>query len=144
MNSSNKTITVDGRTLLSTLWVFILFNMLYADIITMLTPGWLERVNTYSKLFDWRVLLGFSALLEIPIAMIFLSRVLSDKANRWAHSIAAPITILFVVLGGSTHPHYLFFASLEVVAMLLAVWFVWKPSPDSALRPTYHIDPSAR
>ncbi len=105
--------------------------MIYADVITMLTPGWLERIDTYSKMFDWRILVGFSVLLEIPIAMTLLSRVLNDKASRWVHSIAVPITILFVVLGGSTHPHYLFFATVEVVAMSLTLWLAWKKWPTS-------------
>lgn len=135
MNTRYKVIDMDRKVLLSALWVFVLFNMIYADIITMLTPGWLERVDTYSKLFDWRVLVTFSVLLEIPIAMTLLSRLLDFKASRWAHTIAVPITILFVILGGSTHPHYLFFGTIEVVTMSLALWLTWRktPAPEQRL-----------
>lgn len=124
--TSNSRTHLDKRTLLSALWLFVLFNMIYADIITMLTPGWLERVAAYSKLFDWRVLLSFAVLLEIPIAMTLLPHVLSDKANRWAHSVAVPVTVLFVALGGSTHPHYLFFVGVEIVAMSFTLWLAWQ------------------
>ena len=37
--NSNKRINVDKRVLLSAIWIFVLFNMIYADVITMLTPG---------------------------------------------------------------------------------------------------------
>lgn len=131
MNSNNKIMSMNRNVLLSTIWVFVLFNMIYADIITMLTPGWLERVDSYSKTFTWHTLVAFSILLEIPIVMTFLSRVLNPKANRWVHAIAVPISILFVVLGGSTFPHYIFFATIEVVAMSLTVWLAWKEWPTA-------------
>lgn len=131
MNSNQKIIGMDRRVLLSALWIFVLFNMIYADIITMLTPGWLERVDAYSRRFDWKILVSFSILLEIPIAMTLLSRVLHPKANRWAHAIAVPITTLFVIAGGSLHPHYLFFATIEVVTMWAAVWLAWLKWPTN-------------
>lgn len=131
MNSNKKLINMDRSVLLSAIWIFVLFNMIYADIITMLTPGWLERVDTYSKTFTGTTLVAFSILLEVPIAMTLLSRILNDKAIRWVHTIAVPITILFVVLGGSTHPHYIFFATIEVVAMSLTVWLAWKEWPTA-------------
>jgi Sec-independent protein secretion pathway component TatC len=71
-------------------------------------------------------------LLEIPIAMIFLSRVLRYRSNRWANIIAGAITIVFVIGGGSTDLHYIFFATIEVVTMALIVWYAWKwPKPES-------------
>jgi TRAP-type C4-dicarboxylate transport system permease small subunit len=64
--------------------------------------------------------------MEIPIAMIFLSRILKYRANRCANIIAGVITIAYVIVGGSTSPHYVFFATIEVVCILLIVWFAWK------------------
>ena len=72
------------------------------------------------------LLLVFSILLEIPIAMIFLSRVLKYRVNRWANIIAGAITILFVIGGGSTTLSYIFFATIEVVCMSLIIWYAWK------------------
>ena len=141
MNSNKKIIDMDRRVLLSAIWIFILFNMIYADIIGMLVPGYLELLDTYSKIFTWRTLVLFSILLEIPIAMTLLSRVLNYKANRWAHTIAVPITILFVMFGGSDGsippPSYLFFATIEVMAMSLTVWLAWKKWPNPELSPKY-------
>ena len=65
------------------------------------------------------------------IAMIFLSRVLKYRANRWANIIAGIITIVWVVGGGSTWPHYLFMGTIEVVCSLLIIWYAWKwPKPE--------------
>jgi hypothetical protein len=83
------------------------------------------------------LLLVFAVLLEIPIAMILLSRILKEQANRWANTAAAVITTLFVVGGGSADLHYLFFASVEIACMALIVWSVWarRNSERAALRP---------
>lgn len=112
---------------LSTAWIFVMFNMIYADIVSMLTPGHFEQMAQLSEVLNGPALVGISAMLEIPIAMVFLSLILGPKANRWAHTVAVPITALFVIGGGSLKPHYIFFASMEVLAMLYALWLVWQP-----------------
>jgi hypothetical protein len=61
-----------------------------------------------------------------PFAMIFLSRALKYRANRWANTIAGAITTAFVIGGGSTDLHYIFFATIEVVCMSPIVWYAWK------------------
>ena len=114
-------------TRLSTLWIVVMFNMVFADILTFIKPGALQElwagqagVNVTDGL-----LLVFALLLEIPIAMIVLSRVLKPAANRWANTAAALITTLFVVGGGSADLHYIFFAAVEIACMALIVWSVW-------------------
>jgi len=71
------------------------------------------------------LLLLFAILIEIPIAMIFASRVLKRGPNRWANTVAAVITTVFIVGGGSLDLHYVFFATVEVACMALIVWSVW-------------------
>jgi hypothetical protein len=119
-------ITQDKRNLLSGIWIFVMFNMIYADIIGQLVPGWLDKIEEYSQTFTGGTLLLFSVLLEIPIAMTLLSRILNSNAIRWAHAVAVPITIVFVVGGGNFNPHYLFFGSIEVAAMLVALRLAWR------------------
>jgi hypothetical protein len=76
-------------------------------------------------------LLVAAIMMEIPIAMIFLARALKYGVNRGANIIAAAITIAFVVGGGATTPHYIFIATLEVVCMLVIIWYAWKwPKPE--------------
>ena len=116
---------MDRRVLLSTLWIVVMFNMAFADIFSFMFPG-----DPASGGGEIQVTQGFlvvaAILVEIPIVMILLSRLLKQGVNRWANIIASVITILFVIGGGSATPHYIFFATVEVVCMLLIIWFAWK------------------
>lgn len=129
----------NAGTKLSTLWVVVMFNMVFADILTFIKPGALQGLwagQAGVQITDG-LLLVFAVLLEIPIAMIFVSRVLRPEANRWANTAAAVITTLFVVGGGSSDLHYLFFAAVEIACMALIVRSAWarRGSERAALRP---------
>ena len=130
MNTINKTTEkVDTKVLLSTLWIVVMINMAYADILGLFIPGALEEVAKTSVSTGTTIpqlMLGGAIMLEIPIAMILLSRVLKFKVNRWANIIASVITIAYVVGARSLYPHYIFIATIEVVCMLLIVWHAWK------------------
>src|SRR4030065_1516222 len=130
MNTNSKTIQMkDTKVLLSTLWIVVMINMAYADILSLHIPGILEEVAKTSVSTGTTIpqlMLGGAIMLEIPIAMILLSRVLKFKVNRWVNIIASVITIAYVVGGGSTSPHYTFIETIEVVCMLLIVWLAWK------------------
>ena len=130
MNTTNKTVEMeDMKVRLSTLWIVVMFNIAFADIVGFVHPGALEEVMGFE--LPQGILLVFSILLQIPIAMIFLSRVLNYRANRWANTIAAVVTILFVIGGGSPTLSYVSFATTETVCMLLIVWYAWKlPNPE--------------
>ena len=129
----------ENRVGLSTLWVVVMFNMVFADILSFIKPGALQELwaGQAGVQITAGLLLVFAVLLEIPIAMIFVSRILEAEANRWANTAAAVITTLFVIGGGSTDLHYLFFATVEVACMALIVWSVWArhSSERAALRP---------
>jgi hypothetical protein len=101
-----------------------MFNMAFADILSFM----LEWSNgTTPEVKATRVLmLVAAALIEISIAMIFLSRALPHRTNRWANIIAGVITIAWVVGGGSTYPHYIFLATVEVVCLSAIIWIAWK------------------
>jgi len=124
----------DIKVRLSTLWVVVLFNMVFADIVGFMTPGELEKIiaGDVGIQITQELLLLFSLLLEIPIAMVFLSRVLTRQVNRWTNILAAIITIMFVIGGGSSYLSYLFFASVEVVCLLAIVWFSWRWADEEA------------
>ena len=135
MNANKETATMENmKVRLSILWIFVMFNMVFADIVGFMDPGALEDIMTGNTGIEITqgLLLVFSILLEIPIAMIVLSRVLGYRINRWANMIAAVITILFVVGGGSTSLSYMFFAAVEVLCMLLIIWYAWTwPNPEA-------------
>ncbi|HET6476561.1 MAG TPA: DUF6326 family protein [Thermoleophilia bacterium] len=117
----------DMGTRLSTLWIVVMFNMVFADILSFIKPGVLQELwaGQAGVQVTPGVLLVFAILIEIPIAMIFASRVLKPEPNRWANTAAAVVTTAFVVGGGSLTPHYVFFAAVEVACMALIVWSVW-------------------
>lgn len=125
MISTNAT---DIRAKLSTLWVFVMLNMIFADIFSFMTAGFLQELSTgYAGgiRITQGFLLGAAIVTEIPIAMVILSRVLKPALNRWANIIAGVITIAYVIGGGSVTLHYLFIASVEVVCTAYIVWSAW-------------------
>lgn len=114
---------------LSTLWIFIMFNMVFADILSFMYPGFLTEVmagHAGGVQITPGFLLAAAVLTEIPIAMIVLSRVLRHRANRWANIVAGIVTIAYVAGGSATSPHGLFFAALEVTCAMLIVWSAWR------------------
>ncbi|MDA3851782.1 MAG: DUF6326 family protein [Spirochaetaceae bacterium] len=120
---NNKIETKDIRIIISTLWVVVMFNMAFADILTFITPGVMADIvsGNMDVTITPLIMLVFALLIEIPIAMIFLSRILKAKANRICNIIASILTILFVVGGGSLYIHYIIFASVEVIAMMAII-----------------------
>ncbi|HKL85577.1 MAG TPA: DUF6326 family protein [Treponemataceae bacterium] len=128
MNTGEKvTKKIDTKVLLSTLWIVIMLNMLKADILSLYIPGAIDEVVKFAGGTPITLLmLSGAIMMEISIAMIILSRVLKYKLNRWLNIIVSVITIVFIVGGGSTYPHYLFIAAVEVICLLLIIWNSWK------------------
>jgi hypothetical protein len=128
MNTNGKTTkTIDTKVLLSTLWVVVMINMLKADILSLYIPGSAEEVaRTAGDTPITQLMLGGAIMMEISIVMIILSRVLKYRLNRWANIAASVITIVFVLGGGASYPHYIFIAAVEVICLLLIIWFAWK------------------
>jgi Sec-independent protein secretion pathway component TatC len=120
--------TKDLRARISTLWIVVMFNMLFADVLTLFIPKSLQDILSGSTPINITpgLMLVMAVIIEIPIAMIFLSRVLKRRANRWANIVAGVITIAFVVGMGSLTPHYVFLAAAEVVSLLAIMWLAWK------------------
>lgn len=129
---SNK---VDPKVLLSTLWIVVMINMLKADILSLYVPGSAEELAKTSASTGTpipQLMLGGAIMMEISIAMIILSRVLKTGVNRWVNMIVSCITIVFIVVGGASYPHYQFIATVEVICLLLIIWIAWKSrSPES-------------
>ena len=123
---------IETKALLSTLWVVVMINMLKADILSVYIPGAAEEVaRTAGDTPIPLLMLGAAVMMEISILMILLSRVLKYTVNRWANIIVSLVTIAFIVGGGVSYPHYLFIAAVEIVCLLLIVWFAWKwRNPD--------------
>jgi hypothetical protein len=109
----------------STLWIVVMINVAMADIFGFMVELMAGQTATAIQVPPVGMLI-FAIIMEIPIAMIFLSRVLKYKVNRWANIIAAVITIAFIVLGGSPELHYYFFAAVEIVCLVVIIRDAWK------------------
>lgn len=122
---------MDMKSKLSTLWIFAALNYLYCDVVSLMDPELLPlflRGNVNGLELTPGFLLGAGVLVEIPIAMVLLARVLPYRANRWANIAAG--TVMTVVQSatlfvGAPAPYYLFFSVIEIATTLLVVWFAW-------------------
>ncbi|HLY07191.1 MAG TPA: DUF6326 family protein [Rhizomicrobium sp.] len=122
----------DTKERLSVLWIFVLLNYLYADVIAL----WdIVGMGHPFKLYPG-LLMGSAVVMEIPIAMILASRLLPFRANRLANIIAAGVltlingfaTFVAPLLGLGRPPafaEYLFFATIETVCTLVIIWQAW-------------------
>jgi hypothetical protein len=108
-----------------------MFNYLYADLVMMIVrPDVYQKMAT--RMTDGAVL-AFSALMEILIAMVLLSRVLKYRLNRRANIIGGIVGTAFVAPTLAGHPpaFYVFFSAIEIACTLFIVWYAWTwPQPD--------------
>jgi hypothetical protein len=129
MNASNKLIQIqDRKVTLSTLWVFVMFCIAYADLIGFIEPGTLKNIIDGNVGFDLTpaIILAFSLFQAIPIVMIVVTRLFRRDVNRWLNIVASVLTLLYVLGGGNWESvSYPVFAALEVVAMLGIIWLAW-------------------
>ena len=131
MNLVKKATAVDMKIKLSTLWIFAILNYLYCDVLGLTDPNVLRQLisGTGPIQMTQGFLLGAAILMEIPIAMVLLSRVLKHKANRMANIIAGSImsavqiSTLFV---GTPTTYYAFFSIIEIACTLFIVGYAWR------------------
>jgi Family of unknown function (DUF6326) len=105
---------------LSTLWLLVVLNMILADVLTayiVFTDKSVLQIPGDAKL----VMAIAAVVINLPIAMIYLSKTLAYTPNRIANVMIAIPTIVFVVGGGSLLPHYLIIATIEVLLLLTII-----------------------
>ncbi len=131
----------DPRSALPWLWVFMLVNYLYCDVLSLFDPSILRDVlgGTSSGgtiAMTPEMLFASAILMEIPMAMIVLSRVLRHDINRWANVLAAGFMAVVQVASntvGTATAYYVFFSIVEVgtlvvIAVIAARWTNASPS----------------
>lgn len=133
MNSAKRTTkATDRKAILSTLWIFATLNYLYCDVLGLMDHELLKQIITGDLGFvqiTQEFLLGASVLMEIPIAMVLLSRVLKYKANRIANLIAGSIMTIVqassLFLGSGPTMYYAFFSVIEIATTSFIFWYAW-------------------
>ena len=110
-----------------TLWIFVTFNYIYADVVTLFDKSVVTNLSQ-------QTLLGAAVLVETAIAMVLLSRVLKYKANRWANIIVGiinTVAVLASLLVATPVLYYAFFGTIEIATTLVIVWYAWTWRPNS-------------
>ncbi len=129
----NQTQTNPKKTL-SVLWIFLTLNFIFCDVFTLMYSEELQQIlsgKMGETVIDQPFLLVFAFLMEIPMAMILLSRFLPYRLNRWLN-IVAGVLLTFVQVGslfvGKPTLHYVFFSLIETAAASFIVWLAlrWK------------------
>lgn len=126
--------TMKPKSLLSTLWIVLTVNYIFCDVFTLMYSEELKQLLT-GKVGDIEMtqsfLLAFALVMEIPMLMIVLSRILKYKVNRGLN-IAAGLFMTFVqassLFMGDLTLHYIFFSVVEIaLSLLIAIFaFRWK------------------
>jgi hypothetical protein len=128
MNTNKSTSRIDPKVKLSLLWVFVILNMAYADILSLMDPTSIIRgIMVGDPLPAGGLMLG-AIVMETSIAMVILSWALSYKVNRWVTTIIGLSMIVQIIIGGHGF-YYVFFTTVEVACILLIIWFSWKWKP---------------
>ncbi len=124
---------IERHALLSTLWIFILFNMIFRDLHQFASEGFIQEIMALEVSQEMVLVFGF--ILEIPIAMVLLSRILTDKINKWANLIAAVITQLGLLssLPGADMDD-IFFMIVESIALLAIIRIAWNLTASHKVR----------
>src|SRR5689334_4149692 len=130
MKMVNKTNEIkDVKVILQTLWIFVMFNYLYADVLGLHDSAVLKDLITGqagSLQIDQSFLLGAAILMETAIVMVLLSRILKYGVNRWANMIVGTIhtvAVLASMFVGTPSLYYMFFGTIEIVCTLVIIWY---------------------
>ena len=122
---------VDVRVKLAALWAAVLFLFAYGDIFAFFRADVIKDVIA-GKISGIEIsqafLLGTSAYILIPSAMVFLSLVLKPAWSRWTNiGFGAGYALSVVAFAiGETWAYYIFLTVAECVLLLLIVWYAWR------------------
>ncbi len=112
---------------LFTLWIFVTVNYIFCDIFTLFYSENLKQLMSGAMGgmdITETFLFAFSVIMELPMLMIVLSRLLPYKFNRLAN-IAVGIFMTLVqtaTLFGDNMLHYVFFSIIEITTTIIIVW----------------------
>ncbi|MBU2877129.1 DUF6326 family protein [Aliiglaciecola lipolytica] len=117
----------DRKQFLSVLWIFLSVNYIYCDIFSLhhaeTLKGFIAGEIGGMKLTE-EFLLSFAFIMQIPMAMIVLSRVLVFRINKYLNIVAALITgsiqSYTLYMGGTLH--YVFFSIIEISTAILILY----------------------
>jgi hypothetical protein len=119
---------IDPKVKLSLLWIFVIVNMAYADILSLMDSTSIIRGIMAGDPMPAGGLMAGAIVMETSFAMVILSWLLSYKVNRWVTMIIGVFMSVQIIIGGHGF-YYVFFTIVEVATILLIIWMAWKWKP---------------
>ena len=116
----------ERKILLSGIWVTVMLIFFLGDVIRLMsgdvTPGEMEG----QKASQW-MYLAASAMMLLPILMVFFSLALPRPVSRWANIVVAVLFFLFNAVGLPGYPGWYdkFLLAVSLVFNGLTVYYAW-------------------
>ena len=120
------------KNLLPLLWVFLTVNYIYCDVFILHDARYLEAFLV-GEVGNMKItegfLLMFAVVMQVPMIMIVLSKILTFKLNKYTNILAGVITTsvqtFTVSMGGASY--FKFFSLFEIstgliIIVLAATW----------------------
>lgn len=132
---------------LSTLWIVVLFSMVFRDLHEFLRTGYLEEMlamTSNGAEVSQAILVAAAIVLLIPIGLIFLTQVLSVKVNRMAN-MAAAVFMIGAIVSNNLSPDFddMLFYGVGCAALVAIFWYARGWSEKRAAMPANKIAPSS-
>ena len=116
---------INSQSLLSTLWIFVLLNIIFRDLHEFLNQGHIEEMMNLN--ISEETMLFYGILLEIPIMMTVLSRILNNMLNKWINvTVASLLMIGTLSTLACADLDDIFFTLINTIAFLAIVYTAWK------------------
>ncbi len=112
------------------IWTSFMFLYIYVDYFHLYMPNSLKNILA-GKVFIFEITQTFLLIaligVIIPVLMIFLSSALPARINRSINIIVSIIYIPYMLfnLAGETWVHMFLAAAVEVILLLLIIWYAW-------------------
>jgi hypothetical protein len=112
------------------IWTSFMFLYIYVDYFHLYMPNSLKNILA-GKVFIFEITQTFLLIaligVIIPVLMIFLSSALPARINRSTNIIVSIIYIPYMLfnLAGETWVHMFLAAAVEVILLLLIIWYAW-------------------
>lgn len=108
------------RILLSTLWIFVLLNILFRDVHELFRPGVLDAMASgvmNGREVTEQVMLAGAIAVELMIVMVILSQILPQSLARWGNLAIAAIAALGQISLGTNDLDDGFFLIMELAGL---------------------------
>jgi hypothetical protein len=124
---------VNVKTILSALWVAVMFIYVYADIKTLFQPEIPEQIISgvvAGMTINQQFLFAAALLMSIPAIMIVLSLVLKPGINRRVNIIVSFLHIILIIVTrfvpAKIWYYYIYYQSIEAIFHFLIIWYAWR------------------